>query len=127
MSKNPVRDVWLLDLRNPDRVEHSGHGYGGPLKLYHRDRNYIIIKWPSYTQWSGVGCRDSNQTTYFLLRITEEDPMIDRSFVGKPPKKWPGWAKAIKVKEIEPGRKRSLVKALVEECKKLADEWEAAN
>ena len=120
-----VRSLWLLDLRNPDRVKHSGHDYGGPLKLHYRDRNFIIIKWPSYTQWSGVGHRDANKTTYFLLRIVEDDPM-SRTLGTRPPEKLVGYVRASEVKEIEPGRKRSLVKALVEECKKLADEWKEA-
>lgn len=121
-----IRDTWLLDLRKPDQVKRSGHDYGGPLKLHHRDRNYLIIKWPSYSQWSGVGCRASNKTTYFLLRIIEEDPMA-RTLGTRPSWKMEGHVRAVEVKQIEPGRKRTLIKALVEECKKLADEWEKEN
>ena len=114
-----TKDIWLLDLRNPTRVERVGHGFGGPLKLHHRNGKRIVIKWPSYTQWSGVGCREANPTTYVLLEIVEE-PAMSRSISGETLKLMPGRVRARQLEEIEPGRKRRLVTELVERCDKEA-------
>ena len=113
MDKTPMR----LALQNPDYVTRNGVNYGGPLKLHHRtDKNsalptaseYLVIKWPSYTQWSGVGARSSNRTEYWLVQVVREPKLGDHGF----------WL-CRSIREITPGRKRAPVKKLIEECERL--------
>lgn len=113
-------EKWRINIRDPENVVRNGHAYGGPLKLYHRNGRFIIVKWPSYTQWSGVGHRESNKVEYYLMEITEKDPPGAR-IDGKPAQPWVGWVMATQLREIEPGRKRNIVKELKAECDALAE------
>ena len=112
-------DILRLDLRDPENVIHAGHDYGGPLKLFHRTDTthadpvhdeYLVIKWPAYTQWSGRGARASSKTEYWLVKVTSVPNAATRYTVVE------------RIKSIEPGRKRSLVSALTEEADTLYHE-----
>lgn len=117
MSK--TGEIYHLRLGNPKKVDRRGHDYGGALKLHHRTDDgsnaypitdeIIIVKWPSYSQWSGVGHRESNKVEYWMLRVvTEPDESV--------------YTECEFIKGIDPGRKRSLVKAFVKEADTLYHE-----
>ena len=99
-----------LDLRDPERVKHCGHDHGGPLELHHRAGCFIVIKWPSYTQWAGRGVRGANKVVYYLYKILQE------------PLKGEFWHVCELRREIEPGRKRQPVKDMMAEADRLAAE-----
>lgn len=111
-------ELYHLRLKNPARVDRRGHDYGGMLKLHHRTDvdnahpvvgEIIVVKWPSYSQWSGVGHRESNTVEYWMLRVVAlpEEEKGER------------YTTCSFIKGIEPGRKRSLVKALIAEADAL--------
>lgn len=108
-----------LDCRDPDRVRQPGVDHGGPLKLVHRTDpdnafpvlgEFIVVKWPAYTQWSGRGERSANATEYWLMEVTEEASDENHHLTT-----------CRVVREIEPGRKRSLVSALKDAADRLAE------
>lgn len=114
--------VRYLDLRNPEGVKEPGIDHGGPLKLHHRAEGpggeFLIVKWPSYSHWVSIMGRASNKTTYWLLRVDEHDP--EGPSLSGEPVRLVGRVKVTELEEVEPGRRRSLVKALVEKCNGLA-------
>jgi hypothetical protein len=112
---NKPGDQSSFDLRKPEEIREHGVDYGGPLKLYHRVAEgpiqvgeHLIIKWPSYGQWAGVGSRQNNPVEYYLCKVVK---LPDGGF---------GPWRLEMVKKLVPGRKRSLVKALVSECNALS-------
>jgi hypothetical protein len=112
---NKPGDRGFYDLRNPEQVHEPGKDHGGPLKLCHRVLEgkiqlgeHLIVKWPSYSQWAGVGERANNPVEYYLVKVVG----LGHTSVS--------YTKVELVKKIEPGRKRTLVKALVTECESLS-------
>jgi hypothetical protein len=53
--------------RHDDGVVISGIDHGGKGTILAEDKEYIVIKWPSHTYWSGVYLKVREEEVKFLI------------------------------------------------------------